>query len=127
MFFYFAVLCEQPFPFCVQLFVFGFEGVQVGEFLHPGVLERFSRSFVQNKLAFMLPIEYVLVFGLPQFQRHGPQLLVGGDMLYQQGHIPKAMLHRFQGIGGFVVGCTDLVQSAFQALIALNLVFRQEI
>ena len=75
----------------------------------------------------MLSPERGLVFGLPQFQRHGPQLLVGRNMLYQQRHVPKAALHRFQGSGGFVVGRADLVQPAFQTLVALNLMFRQEI
>ena len=75
----------------------------------------------------MLSPERGLVFGPVVFQRHGPGLLVGGNLLYQQSHFSKAALHCFQGSGGFVVGCADLVQPAFQALVALNLVFRQEV
>ena len=41
--FRFAVLCGQPFPFCVQLFILGFEGVQVVELCDPGLFERLRR------------------------------------------------------------------------------------
>lgn len=71
--FRFAVLCGQPFPFCVQLFILGFEGVQVGELCDPGLFERLCRRLIQDQLAFMLPPERGLVFGISQFQRHRPE------------------------------------------------------
>lgn len=48
--FRFAVLCGQPFPFCVQLFILGFEGVQVGELCDPGLFERLCRRLIQDQL-----------------------------------------------------------------------------
>ena len=75
----------------------------------------------------MLPPERGLVFGVSQFQRHRPELLVGGEVFYQQRHIPKAAFCVFQGGGRRVVCRTDLGQPAFQALVAVNLVFRDEV
>ena len=82
--FCFAVLCGQPFPFYVQFFILGFEGVQVGELCDPSLFERLCRRLIQDQLAFMLPPERGLVFGVSQFQCHRPELLVGGEVFYQQ-------------------------------------------
>lgn len=108
--FRFAVLCGQPFPFCVQLFILGFEGVQVGELCDPGLFERLCRRLTQDQLAFMLPPERGLFFGVSQFQRHRPELLVGGEVFYQQRHIPKASFRVFQGVD----------KGAWQVLFALE-------
>ena len=68
-----------------------------------------------------------LVFGVSQFQCHRPELLVGGEVFYQQRHIPKAAFCVFQGGSRRVVCRADLGQPAFQALIAVDLVFCDEV
>ena len=93
----------------------------------PGLFERLCRRLIQDQLAFMLPPERGLVFGVSQFQRHRPELLVGGEVFYQQRHIPKAAFRVFQGGGRRVVCRADLGQPAFQALVAVDLVFCDEV
>ena len=75
----------------------------------------------------VLPLERGLVFDISQFQHHRPELLVGGEVFYQQCHIPKAAFCVFQGGGRRVAHRADLGQPAFQALVAVNLVFRDEV
>ena len=75
----------------------------------------------------MLPPERGLVFGVSQFQRHRPELLVGGEVFYLQRYIPKAAFRVFQGGGRRIVCRADLGHSAIQALVAVDLVFRDEV
>ena len=50
-----------------------------------------------------------------------------GEVFYQQRHIPKAAFRVFQGGGRRVVCSADLGQPAFQALVAVDLVFCDEV
>ena len=116
----FAVLFVQPRFLLVQLPVLGFQGGQIGQPCDPGVLDGLCRSLVQNELAFMFAPERSLVFGLAVFQHHGPELLVGGEVLYQHRHVPKTPFHIFEGRSRLVVGRADLRDLAFQLGILLN-------
>ena len=68
----------------------------------------------------MFAPERSLVFGLAVFQHHGPELLVGGEVLYQHRHVPKTPFHIFEGRSRLVVGRADLRDLAFQLGILLN-------
>ena len=48
---------------------------RLGELLHPGLFKRPCRRLIQRSVGFHAPPERGLVFGLLQFQRHGPELL----------------------------------------------------
>ena len=105
-------------PFSVQLLYSVLRAYRLWNFVIPASLSAsFAAALIQDQLAFMLPLERGLVFGISQFQHHRPEPLVGGEVFYQQRHIPKAAFHSFQGSGGFVIRA-DLVQPAFQALVA---------
>ena len=67
----------------------------------------------------MFAPERGLVFGLAVFQHHGPELLVGGEVLYQHRHVPKTPFHIFEGRSRLVVGRADLNNLAFQLGILL--------
>ena len=67
----------------------------------------------------MFAPERGLVFGLAIFQHHGPELLVGGEVLYQNRHVPKTPFHVFEGRSRLVVGRADLHNLAFQLGILL--------
>ena len=68
----------------------------------------------------MFAPERGLVFGLAVFQHHGPELLVGGEVLYQHRHVPKTMFHIFEGRSRLVVGRADLRDLAFQLGILIE-------
>ena len=123
----FAVLFVQPRFLLVQLPVLGFQGGQIGQPCDSGVLDGLCRSLVQNELAFMFAPERGLVFGLAVFQHHGPELLVGGEVLYQHRHVPKTMFHIFEGRSRLVVGRADLRDLAFQLGILLYAMLGKEV
>lgn len=75
----------------------------------------------------MLTPEFALVRCLAIFQRHGPEMLIGSDVLYQYRHICKPMFRSFQGSGGLVAGGGDLDHSVFQIRVSVYSMFRQEI
>ena len=75
----------------------------------------------------MFAPERGLVFGLAVFQHHGPELLVGGEVLYQHRHVPKTMFHIFEGRSRLVVGRADLRDLAFQLGILLYAMLGKEV
>ena len=75
----------------------------------------------------MLTPEFCLVLCLPVFHSHGPELLVGGNVLYQHRHIRKPVFHCFEGSGGFIAGGGDLGHLTFQIWISVYPMFCQEV
>ena len=112
--FRFAVLFIQPFLFLGQPFVLGFQGVQIGELFHALFFQGLCRSFIENQRAFMLTPELCLILCFAVFHRHGPELLIRGDVLYQHRHIRKPVFHSFEGSGGLVAGGSDLIVFHYQ-------------
>ena len=75
----------------------------------------------------MLTSEFGLVRCLAIFQRHGPEMLIGSDVLYQHRHICKPMFRSFQGSGGLAAGVGDLGHLAFQIRVSVYPMFCQEV
>ena len=104
-----------------------FRAYRSGSFFHALFFQGLCRSFIENQRAFMLTPELCLILCFAVFHRHGPELLIRGDVLYQHRHIRKPVFHSFEGSGGLVAGGGDLGHSAFQIRVGVYPVFRQEI